>query len=244
MDLIVPDWPAPAGVRAFSTTRAGGVSLAPYGTLNLGAHVGDDPAAVAENRRRLRTELPDEPAWLQQVHGTQALRLDGQNFSIPPEADAAWTRRPGQVCVVQTADCLPVIFCDTAGTAVGAAHAGWRGLVSGVLENTVAAMGVPPERLLAWLGPAIGPAAFEVGSEVRAAFVAADPDASAAFVPAVGEGKWLADIFLLARQRLQRCGLSSIHGGGVCTVSDPVRFFSHRRDRVSGRQATLVWLVG
>jgi hypothetical protein len=238
---IVPDWPAPPGVRALSTTRTGGVSHAPYASLNLGQHVGDDPAAVRENRRRLRAVLPAEPVWLQQVHGTRVFGVDGRGVDPPPEADAAWTAARDVVCAVMTADCLPVLFCDDAGTTVAAAHAGWRGLVGGVLENTVAALPVAPERLLAWLGPAIGPSAFEVGDEVRAAFVAADPAAARAFTPGTA-GKWMANLFLLARQRLARAGVGRVYGGGVCTVSDPERFYSHRRDRVSGRQATLVWL--
>lgn len=241
LPLILPDWPAPAGVRAVSTTRVGGVSAVPCDTLNLGQHVGDEPAAVAENRRRLRAVLPAEPAWLQQVHGTQVLRLDGGRFDVPPEADAAWTAQPGVVCAVMTADCLPVLFCDVSGTRVAAAHAGWRGLAAGVLEETVVALATPPGDLLAWLGPAIGPDAFEVGDEVRQAFVADDPGAAAAFRP--GEpGKWLADLFALARRRLARAGVTRVFGGGLCTVSDPTRFFSHRRDRRSGRQASLVWL--
>jgi YfiH family protein len=242
IELIRPDWPAPPTVRAVSTTRAGGVSVAPYASLNLGIHVGDDPEAVAENRRRLRAALPSEPAWLQQVHGTTVLALDGRAFQEPPEADAAWTRSRGVVCAVMTADCLPVLFCDRAGTAVAAAHAGWRGLATGVLEATVAAMGVPPADLIAWMGPAIGPAAFEVGDEVRAAFVTDDPRNASAFVPGAAPGKWLGDIFQLARIRLARIGVHRVHGGDVCTVSDAGRFFSHRRDRVSGRQATLIWL--
>jgi YfiH family protein len=242
IELIRPDWPAPSIVRAVSTTRVGGVSVRPYHSLNLGIHVGDDPGAVTENRRLLRAALPSEPAWLQQVHGTQVLALDGRAFAAPPEADAAWTSRPGVVCTVMTADCLPVLFCDQAGTAVAAAHAGWRGLASGVLEATVEAMGVPPERLIAWMGPGIGPTAFEVGDEVRTAFVADDPRDASAFLPGAAPGKWFADIFRLARHRLARIGVTRVHGGDVCTVSDPGRFFSHRRDRVSGRQATLVWL--
>ena len=242
--LILPDWPAPAAVRAVATTRAGGVSLPPYDTLNLGSHVGDAPDAVAENRRRLRelADLPAEPVWLAQVHGTAV--VDSAAAAIGTTADACYSRTPGVVCAIQTADCLPVLFCDAAGTVVAAAHAGWRGLAAGVLEATVAAMqaqGAQPDRILAWLGPAIGPAAFEVGAEVRAAFLAHDPDAAPAFVPQAGD-KWRADIFRLARQRLEGCGVGRIYGGGVCTVSDPARFFSHRRDRVSGRQASLIWL--
>lgn len=243
--LIVPDWPAPAAVRAVSTTRLGGVSVPPYDFLNLGSHVNDQPAAVAENRRRLRAlaGLPGEPVWLSQVHGTVV--VDAALAAIGSSADASFSQRPGVVCAILTADCLPVLFCDTAGRVVAAAHAGWRGLVDGVLERTVVALGgqgaAPPE-LLAWLGPAIGPEAFEVGDEVRAAFVAADPAAAAAFV-AQNAGKWRADLFRLARQRLAACGVTRVYGGGVCTFGDPARFFSHRRDRVSGRQASLIWLA-
>lgn len=240
LPLLTPDWPAPARVRACSTTRAGGVSAAPYDGLNLGDHVGDDPPAVAENRRRLSTGLPSAPAWLRQVHGVVV--VDAARVSGPCEADAAFSRQAGAVCVVMTADCLPVLFCDRAGSVVAAAHAGWRGLAAGVLEATVAAMAVPPAELLAWLGPAIGPQAFEVGGEVRDVFLARDASAADAFVPAA-DGKWLADIFLLARQRLASLGVGGVYGGGVCTVSDPLRFYSHRRDRVTGRMATLVWLA-
>ena len=244
-DLIVPDWPAPSSVRAISTTRRGGVSLPPYDGLNLGSHVNDDPAAVFENRRRLAAlaAFPAEPVWLSQVHGIAV--LDAAQTAIGSAADASFSAEPGVVCVIQTADCLPVLFCDTAGRVVAAAHAGWRGLAAGVLEQTVAAMtgrGVLAETIMAWLGPAIGPAAFEVGAEVWAAFVAHDPAAADAFV-AQADGKWLADIFLLARQRLNACGVSMIYGGGVCTHGDPERFFSHRRDRLTGRQASLIWLA-
>lgn len=242
--LIVPEWPAPAGVRAVSTTRTGGVSLPPYDSLNLGTHVNDAPAAVTENRRRLGrlAGLPAEPVWLAQVHGIAV--VDAAISPIGTTADACFSTTPGVVCVIQTADCLPVLFCDTRGRVVAAAHAGWRGLAAGVLEQTVAVMerqGASADTILAWLGPAIGPNAFEVGDEVRTTFVDHDPAADAAFV-AHGNDKWLADIFLLARQRLIACGVSRIYGGGVCTVSDPARFFSHRRDRISGRQASLIWL--
>lgn len=243
LDLLTPDWPAPARVRALSTTRAGGISVAPYSGLNLGDHVGDDPLAVAENRRRLSAGLPKAPAWLRQVHGVavvDAARVAGMSGAC--EADAAFSRQAGAVCVVMTADCLPVLFCDRAGTVVAAAHAGWRGLAAGVLEATVAAMAVPPAELLAWLGPAIGPQAFEVGGEVRDTFLARDAAAADAFVPAAG-GKWLADLFLLARQRLAGIGVGAVYGGGVCTVSDSRHFYSHRRDRITGRMATLVWLA-
>lgn len=238
-EFIVPDWPAPANVRALSTTRLGGVSTGPHASFNLGDHVGDDPAAVAENRRRLRAHLPGEPVWLRQVHGTRC--IDAARAGPGSEADAACARQPGVVCAVLTADCLPVLLCDEAGSVVAAAHAGWRGLAAGVLEATVAALGVPGARLLAWLGPAIGPQHFEVGGEVRAVFTAHDPQAARAFV-ARPAGKWLCDIQLLARQRLTELGLYRIAGADFCTVRDARQFFSYRREGTTGRQASLIWL--
>ncbi len=238
-DWIVPDWPAPAQVSALATTRAGGVSTSPYAGLNLGGHVGDDPASVAQNRAILRAALPAEPVWLTQVHGIAVLDADGGIAST--ETDASMTRRAGQVCAVLTADCLPVLFCDRDGSVVAAAHAGWRGLVGGMLEATVAAMQVPADSVMAWLGPAIGAQAFEVGDEVREAFVAVQPQASAAFV-AQRRGKWLADIYALARLRLQRIGVTRIYGGGACTYSEAARFYSYRRDGATGRMASLIWL--
>ncbi len=237
---FVPDWPAPARVSSLQTTRSGGVSPAPYASLNLGDHVGDAPAHVAANRALLRACLPGEPLWLQQVHGTRVAGAD--SASTGREADAVVARRPGSVCAIMTADCLPVLLCDRDGTVVGAAHAGWRGLAAGVLENTVSAMGVAPERLLAWLGPAIGPRAFEVGPEVRDAFEKADPRTSQAFVPGTSAGKYLADIYALARLRLQAAGVHEIYGGGLCTVGDAATYFSYRRDQVCGRMASLIWL--
>ena len=244
---IQPDWPAPANVRALQTTRAGGVSAGPYASLNLGDHVGDDPAAVAQNRALLRAELPGEPLWLKQVHGDGV--ADADRALGVPDADAAMARQPGKVCAVMTADCLPVLLCDRAGTVVAAAHAGWRGLAGGVVEAAVRAMQVAPQELLAWLGPAIGPTAFEVGEEVRQAFMAHDPQAAKAFTPALstrdsalGTQKWLADIFLLARQRLALLGVTQVYGGGLCTYRDAARFYSYRRDQATGRMVTLVWL--
>ncbi|QCR37019.1 purine nucleoside phosphorylase YfiH [Nissabacter sp. SGAir0207] len=242
--LIRPQWPVPAGVGACSTTRLGGVSLPPYDTLNLGAHVGDDPARVAENRQRLveMAGLPAMPHWLEQVHGTQVLRLEGQVPSADSLcADAVYTRLPGQVCAVMTADCLPVLFCSRHGDEVAAAHAGWRGLCAGVLENTLRQFRCAPADVMVWFGPAIGPQAFEVGTEVRATFMAHDPAAEAAFHPS-GE-KYMADIYQLARQRLLAAGVRQLYGGGHCTVSDPVNFFSYRRDSTTGRLATLIWLI-
>lgn len=237
---IVPDWAAPARVRALITTRHGGVSLPPYDGLNLAGHVGDAPEAVARNRAILRAHLPAEPKWLRQVHA--AAVADAGAAVGEPEADAGVARGPGTVCAVLVADCLPVLLCDRGGTVVAAAHAGWRGLAGGVIERTVEAMGVEPASLLAYLGPAIGPAAFEVGGEVRQAFTAFDPAAAAAFVPGA-PGKWLADIYLLARQRLARLGVTRVSGGGFCTRSEGERFFSYRRDGATGRMAALVWLA-
>lgn len=239
-EWIVPDWPAPPQVRALVTTRSGGVSSTPYASLNLGSHVGDSPAAVERNRRLLAGHLPSEPLWLQQVHGTKVARADAVSSGV--EADAAFTDRVGVVCAVMTADCLPVLLCDRAGSVVAAAHAGWRGLVAGVLERTVDGMGVPPAEVMAWLGPAIGPQAFEVGDEVRAAFCAHDPSAADAFAAGVRSGKWMADIYALARQRLRVAGVGRIDGGGMCTVADAGRFYSYRRDGVTGRFASLVWI--
>lgn len=243
--LIEPDWAAPARVRAVATTRGGGVSVAPWASLNLGDHVGDDPGCVARNRARVRDalELPGEPAWLRQVHGTAI--VDAGAAGARPAADAAWTSAPRVVCAVLTADCLPVLFCNRAGTHVAAAHAGWRGLAAGVLESTVgwlAADGAAPDSLLAWLGPAIGPASYEVGAEVRDAFLRADPDADVAFRPARPH-HWFLDLYGAARLRLRRAGVTNVSGGDYCTLAEPERFFSHRRDGVTGRQATLIWLT-
>ncbi|TFZ52960.1 polyphenol oxidase [Serratia proteamaculans] len=240
--LILPDWPLPAGVKACSTTRHGGISLPPYDSLNLGTHVGDEAQAVAVNRQRLveGADLPQMPIWLEQVHGTSVVRLDGQT-PADLQADAVYSNVPGQVCAVMTADCLPVLFCSQAGDEVAAAHAGWRGLCNSVLEQTLAAFAAEPGRISAWLGPAIGPQQFEVGAEVRAAFIAVDDAAAAAFTPQ-GD-KFLADIYLLARQRLQRAGIHAIYGGDRCTVSEISHFFSYRRDGITGRLASLIWLI-
>lgn len=239
---LVPDWPAPARVRAVLTTRCGGVSRGAYASLNLGDHVGDDPLAVAENRRRLVAGLGIAPLWLAQVHGCTV--LDAEPYcAVPeaPQADAAFSRKPGLACTVMTADCLPVLFCDKAGSVVAAAHAGWRGLQAGILERTVAAMACRPEALLAYLGPAIGPQAFVVGDEVRAAFLAVNQDDAVAF--RAHGGKWLADLYLLARRRLARLGVAAVSGGDCCTVGDAERFFSYRRDGVTGRMASMIWLA-
>jgi len=240
IEWIRPEWPAPAGVRALITTRRGGVSQGPYASLNLGDHVGDDPEAVRTNRSLLREDLPAEPKWLKQVHGVRVAYVDGALY--PKEGDAAVARRAGTVCAVLVADCLPVLLCDDAATVVGIAHAGWRGLAAGVLEQTVAAMAVHPPSILAFLGPAIGPASFEVGDEVREAFLRHGESAAAAFLPH-GPGKWHCDLFELARQRLAGSGISRVHGGGVCTYRDAERFYSFRRNGTTGRMAGLIWLA-
>jgi polyphenol oxidase len=239
-EFILPDWTAPAGVRALSTTRGGGVSASPWQSFNLGDHVGDDPRAVAANRATLRRELPAEPAWLSQVHGTRC--VDAALAKPGEQADASFTRQRGVVCAVLAADCLPVLLCDERATVVGIAHAGWRGLAAGVIEATVAAMDEPGGRLMAWLGPAIGPQAFEVGDEVRQIFVAHDPQAADAFAANAG-GKWLCDIYRLARRRLHALGVRRVAGADFCTLNDAERFFSFRRDGVTGRMASLIWLA-
>lgn len=236
---LIPDWPAPANVRAVCTTRAGGCSRGAFAGLNLAAHVGDDPEAVARNRARLRSalQLPGEPAWLEQVHGAEVIDA---SLPEPRRADAGFTRNPGVVCAVLTADCLPVLLCAAAGSRVAAVHAGWRGLAAGVLENAVAAL--EKSHLMAWLGPAIGPRAFEVGAEVRRAFVATHPECAPAFAPADG-GKWRADLYALARLALRRAGVDEVYGGGECTYGDAGRFYSYRRGGVTGRMASLIWLT-
>ncbi|MGH8242802.1 MAG: peptidoglycan editing factor PgeF [Steroidobacteraceae bacterium] len=240
-EFLQPDWPAPPQVRAAMSTRGGGVSTGPYASLNLAAHVGDSNAAVAENRRRLRAALalPAEPAWLEQVHGMRVAVLPRPS-SEP--ADAAVTFTPGSVCAVLVADCLPVFLASRAGDRVGIAHAGWRGLAAGVVEAAVAALGCDPGELVAWLGPSIGPSAFEVGAEVREAFLAREPGSTAEFRPG-REGRWLASLPGLARRRLAAAGVAGACGGELCTYSDPARFYSYRRDGATGRMAALAWLV-
>lgn len=237
-DWLIPDWPAPAGVKACVTTRAGGVSLAPFDSLNLGDHVDDDPEAVAENRRRLTDHFAIQPAWLKQVHGIVVAHADP---GLVATADASWTATPSIACAAMTADCLPVLFCDRAGTRVAAAHAGWRGLAAGILEATLDSLAVPADEVLVWLGPAIGPQAFEVGPEVRETFVQQLPEAAKAFVPSTNTGKFMTDIYELARLRLAARGVTAVYGGGFCTVTDP-RFFSYRRSPRTGRFASLIWL--
>jgi polyphenol oxidase len=290
-EIIAPDWPAPARVRSAFTLRTGGVSVSPYDSLNLGAHVGDAGDAVAENRRRMRGRLgvPAEPVWLQQVHGVEVADLDAAAepgrpvgpdragaaerlgaesavalasapmradapereragaglatslASAPPRADASVTRLPGRVCVIQVADCMPVLFAARDGSAVGAAHAGWRGLAGGVLDETVRKLAVPPQQLIAWLGPTIGQGHFEVGDDVRSAFALRDPDAASAFETNV-RGRWQCDLYTLARRRLSALGVQDVFGGGWCTYADAARFFSFRRDGQCGRMAALVWM--
>ncbi|TDU24238.1 hypothetical protein DFR24_4503 [Panacagrimonas perspica] len=241
MRLIEPDWPRHPRVRACVTTREGGVSPTPYDSLNLAGHVGDDPANVAENRRRLRAslDLSQEPAWLEQVHGTQVLHIDHRH--VIAAADAAWTDVPHTPCVIMSADCLPVLFADDDGTCVAAAHAGWRGLAAGVLEQTVEALPTMRSKLTAWMGPAIGPTAFEVGADVLDAFEKTMQVPAGAFVPKPS-GRYWCDLNLLARTRLANLGITRVHGGHDCTHSDPSRFFSHRRDGACGRIASMVWL--
>lgn len=269
MQTLTIDWPdLPAGVGVLSTLRSGGVSGGRYGAgstpsgsgaldsalgvtgdhgggLNLGLHVGDDPAAVEQNRRLLRAKLPAEPAWLSQVHGTRVLDLSSEyQQQGAPEADASIASRPDRVCTIMSADCLPVLLADCRGSQVGAAHAGWRGLAQGVIEQTVAAMRASgADQLTAWLGPAIGPGAFEVGIEVRRAFAHLGPQAEAAFTPVPGKvDKFMADLAGLARIALLRSGVTQVSGGQDCTVSDSTRFYSFRRDQVTGRMASLIWI--
>lgn len=237
--MIEPDWPVPPGVAAFSTERDGGTSTGPYASLNLGAHVGDDPACVAANRAALTAtlDLPSEPAWLDQVHGARVIDVDEEP---PGAADGAVTSTPGQVLAVLTADCLPVLLASIDGARVGVAHAGWRGLAAGVLPAAVARMGLAPRRLLAWLGPAIGPASYEVGAEVYDAFVAGNRAAERCFAPG-RPGHWYADLYGLARLALAAAGVEAVFGGGFCTFADSAHFFSHRRAAPCGRMATLIW---
>lgn len=258
---LVPDWPGlPPNIGALATTRRGGVSPASYddgqggGGLNLGTHVGDQPHNVAQNRTTLAAELPDEPVWLNQVHGVDVVDAGKVRPGQVPTADASIARVPNAVCAILTADCLPVLFCDTAGTVVGAAHAGWRGLAGGVLQGTTRAMReAGAGEIMAWLGVAIGPVRFEVGNDVLQAFLkqaaqAEDPAAvealvRAAIAPMAGKpGKYLADMYALARGILRRDGVTRIAGGEYCTVSNSGRFYSYRRDGVTGRQASLIWI--
>jgi YfiH family protein len=240
--LIIPQWPAPVNVQAATTTRQGGVSKPPFDSLNMAGHVGDDPAAVAANRRLVAQELslPDKPWWLSQVHGTDVVTIDKGDGGLP-EGDASMTQEAGCVCVVLTADCLPVLFCDRAGSRVAAAHAGWRGLSAGVLEATVNALAVPGNEIFAWMGPAIGPRSFEVGEEVYQAFVDQDAKTAGSFVVS-RPGHWLADLYELARRRLASVGVTAVYGGRFCTFEEQKRFYSFRREGKTGRMASLIWL--
>lgn len=238
LTFITPDWPAPANVKALQTTRSGGVSTGVYASLNLGDHVKDHPQHVAANRQLLSGYMPSEPVWLNQVHGVRV--IDAALSSCLESADASFATRKQVVCVTMTADCLPVLLCDQAGTAVAAIHAGWRSLCDGVIEATVAAMPVQASQLMAWLGPAIGPEAFEVGGEVRAQFMAQDARAELAFQPK-GD-KWLGDLYAITRQRLQILGITQVYGGGRCTFNEPETFFSYRRDGDTGRMGSVIWL--
>jgi len=241
LSFISPQWPAPSSVRAVSTTRAGGVSQPPFDSFNLAMHIGDVDDNVLRNRAQLREDarLPAEPRWLRQVHGTTV--VDAASAADRPEADGSVADRPGAVCAVLTADCLPVLLCDRRGTVVAALHAGWRGLAAGIIEAGVARMQRPPQEIIAWLGPAIGPDAFEVGDEVRAAFIGHDDGAQRCF-RAHGDGHWLADIYALAARRLSALGVEEVYGGGYCTLSERGNFFSYRRDGRCGRMASLIWL--
>lgn len=238
--FLTADWPAPANISVVTTTRAGGVSRPPYDTFNLATHVGDDPQAVRTNRERLieQLALPDEPLWLDQVHGAE-VAMPGAGPGV--RADAAWTDRPGSVLAVLTADCVPVVLCNHSGTELAVAHAGWRGLAEGVLEQAVGRFSGVPERLRAWIGPAIGPEHYEVGPEVREALMAANAWNSEAFTATAGN-RWHLDLFAIVRRELGRLGVSRIYGGGVCTHADPKRFYSYRRDGRTGRMATLAWM--
>jgi polyphenol oxidase len=251
LQIITPEWPTPPGVRAAFTLRTGGVSLAPYDSLNLGARIGDSAEAVVENRRRGRERLglPAEPVWLEQVHGVEVVELGafgaamgrGDSRDRPPTGDASVARGAGQVCAIRVADCMPVLFAARDGSVVGAAHAGWRGLAGGVLEATIGRLGVPATELIAWMGPAIGPKHFEVGEDVRAAFTATDAASASAFV-ANARGRWQCDLYALARRRLSSLGVSGIYGGGWCTFAEAGQFFSYRRDGQCGRMAALIWI--
>jgi len=243
LSLLEFDWKLPPGVRAAFTTRRGGASIGEWSSLNLGAHVGDDPQHVDENRQRVGRLLgmKAEPGWLHQVHGVAVCDLDHvKHRHMPATADAAITSQRDYACVVMVADCLPVLFASRDGEKIGAAHAGWRGLAAGVLEHTVLALGVPHGELTAWLGPAISHEHFEVGDEVQEVFVSQDAGASGAFTPNA-RGKWQADLVALARRRLNSLGVTDVHGGEWCTFADPARFFSHRRDGKGGRMAALIW---
>ena len=241
IELVVPDWPAPTNVKAVTTTRIGGASEGRFASMNLGDGVGDDPARVRENRRRVRSalNLPSDPVWMKQVHGNEVCDID--NLENVPIADGSYCRKPGRVCAILTADCLPVFFCENRGTAVALAHAGWRGLAAGVIASTLKCLNVPTEHLMVWLGPAIGPEAYEVGDDVRQHFLGLDKANADAFVPG-RSNRWMADLYSLARRQLTGMGVTDIYGGKFCTHRDAERFFSYRRDGQCGRMASLIWI--
>jgi len=241
---IQPEWPAAAHIRAFSSLRHPGCSQAPYDSWNLATHVHDCAAHVADNRKLLmhRLGLPTQPLWLEQIHGTHMLKLDDHGEGADTRADGSYTRSPDRVCAVLTADCLPALICNRDGSEVAAVHAGWRGLAAGVLESALQCFQSPAQDLLVWLGPAIGPAAFEVGAEVMQVFTQHDAQARQAFV-ACKDDKFLADIYQLARQRLQRAGVTAVYGGDHCTFTEPARFYSYRRDGTTGRMVSLIWIA-
>jgi YfiH family protein len=242
MSLLKPNWPAPASVHAFTTLRFGGVSEPPYSDFNLGFHVGDQDKNVVENRKRLSVtlNLPSEPVWLRQTHSTIVLPIYDADPNL--ECDAAYTSSPKKICAIQTADCLPILICDVAGTQVAAVHAGWRGLARGIVKNTIDKLGIDPKLLLVWLGPAIGPAHFEVGSEVRDEFIQYNASLKDAFLPN-NNNKWLANIYLIAKILLSELGIQQIFGGEYCTFSENDKFFSYRRDgNLTGRMASLIWI--
>lgn len=238
--FIMPDWDAPENIMAASTTRRGGVSSAPWQELNLAGHVGDNINDVVANRRLVRDvlKLPAEPCWLQQVHGRDV--VDAESVVSTPCADAAYTDQPAVVCAVLTADCLPILIANRQGSEVAAVHAGWKGLQAGVIESTAGHFRASPQDLLAWLGPAIGPDTYEVGDDVRDGFVGKDPGFSMAFRPR--DDRWLCDVYAIARRILVKIGVSHIHGGDYCTYTDSRRFYSYRRDGVTGRMASLIWM--
>jgi YfiH family protein len=244
-EWLVPNWDAPKNIKSIMTSRQGGFSQAPFDSMNLGDHVDDDLATVIRNRASLkqRLRLPNEPLWLTQVHGVTIANADQQQ-AANVEADAAVAHKVGSVCAVMTADCLPVLFCNQQGTAIAAAHAGWRGLHKGILEHTAKSLNCPTEEIMAWFGVAIGAAHFEVGSEVRAAFTSVQAKAHAAFMPSTNKGKWLADIYLLARLRLESIGLKNISGGEYCSYTDQQHFYSYRREAKTGRMVSLIWMDG
>lgn len=240
MKTILPNWPAPKNVKAFASTRVGGFSSAPYQGLNLGAHVGDDPSIVEKNRDWLaqQANMPSAPIWLNQTHSTVVARVSAPTTQVL-DADGVFTSASNVVCSAMTADCLPVLLTNTQGTQVAAVHAGWRGLANGIVEN---ALELFSGEVMAWLGPAIGPQAFEVGEDVLQAFVDFDSQAHQAFTPRDVEGKWLADMSKLATQRLNKLGITQVFDSGLCTFQDKEDFYSYRRDGVTGRQATFIWI--